>query len=173
MQKIVHRYLRLKPFTLTALVAPLLLALAASGCGYSTPKLVRQDVQTVYVPVFDNETFRAGQEKPLTVAVQEEIRRNSQLSLAPREEADTVLDGTITEVDEYVVTKTIDDNIVNKRIGMTVQIEWTDRRTERPIVSSRKVRVTDRFSPGLGEDKFTGLHEETAQQIIENLWADW
>lgn len=158
---------------LRCLLVPLLLALAAAGCGYSTPKLVRQDVQTVYVPVFDNETFRAGQEKPLTVAVQEEIRRNTKLSLAPKDEADTVLTGTITEVDEYVVTKTISDRIVNKRIGMTVQIEWKDRRTERPIVSEQQVRVTDRFSPGLGEDKFTGLHEETAQQIVENLWAEW
>jgi hypothetical protein len=163
-----ERYmLRASAFALMAV------CLAAAGCGYSNPKLVRQDIHSVYVPVFDNETFRPGQEKDLTRAVQEEIRRNTELKLAPRSRADSVLRGTITEVDEYVVTKTIGDNIVNKRIGLTVSIEWKDRRTGQPIVSRQEMRVTDRFSPGLGEGKFTGLHEEAAQQIRQSLWADW
>jgi len=164
-----HMTIRKNP----VLVICVLLTLAAAGCGYSTPKLVRQDIHSVYVPVFDNETFRMGQEKELSLAVQREIRRNTELELAPRQEADSVLKGTITDVDEYVITKTINDSIVNKRIGLKVQIEWKDRRTKQPIVPPQEIRVTDRFSPGLSGNKFAGLHEETAQQIIEHLWAEW
>ena len=159
--------------TVSCLLTIALLALAGAGCGYSTPKLVRKDVHSVYVPAFDNETFRPGQEKQLSLAVQREIRRNTDLELAPRGEADSVLKGTITDVDEYVITKTLNDRIVNKRIGLQVKIEWRDSRTRQPIVPPREIHVTDRFSPGLSGNKFAGLHEEAAQQIIENLWAEW
>ena len=173
MQTTMTRGIGIRPFAVKAAALLALLVLGAAGCGYSTPKLVRQDVHSVYVPAFDNQTFRVGQEKELTLAVQEEIRRNTDLELAPRDEADSVLRGTITEVDEYVVTKLISDRIVNKRIGLTVEIEWTDTRTEQPIVPTQEVRVTDRFSPGLGEGKFTGLHDEAAQQLVQSLWAEW
>ncbi len=139
-----------------------LLTLAAVGCGYSTRKLVRQDIHSVYVPAFDNKTFRMGQEKELSLAVQREIRRNTELELAPRAQADSVLEGTITDVDEYVITKTLNDSLVNKRIGLKVKIEWKDRRTKQPIVPTQEIRVTDRFSPGLSGNKFAGLHKETS-----------
>ena len=150
-----------------------LFMLAAGGCGYSTPSLIREDIRSVYVPVFDNESFRRGQEKALTAAVIEEIRRNTSLDLAPRESADTVLTGSITQIDEYPVTKTIDDQIVNKRIMLSVKIDWTDRLTGRSIVEPQEVRVTDRFAPSVEASKYEGLYEDAAERIVEKMWAEW
>ena len=78
------------------------------GCRYSTSSLLRDDIRTVYIPVFDNSTWRRGLEVDLTRAVVEEIKLHTPLTLAPRDEADSILEGEIIQVEQDVVIKAVD-----------------------------------------------------------------
>src|SRR4051795_13456986 len=90
---------------LRLLILPFLLA----GCGYTHTgddpsasyqwrSLYREDVKTVAVPIFQNKTFRRGVEFQLTRALVQQIEAKSLYKVVPKERADTILDGEITEV---------------------------------------------------------------------------
>ena len=82
------------------LLLPLVLLL---GCGYTARSIHLAAVDSVYVPVFDNRTFRRGLEFDLTRAVTTEILHKSDLRIASRNRADTELIGEIVDIDEQVV----------------------------------------------------------------------
>jgi len=145
----------------------------ATGCGYSTRPLIRDDIRYVYVPVFDNKTFRRGLEKPLTVAVVDEIKRHSRLRIVSRQSADSVLSGEIVAVDENVVTKAESDEILSKRVTVSVKFRWTDNLTKRDIVPPQTVAETVRFVPRLGEPFLERAWGELAQRIVERMQESW
>ena len=77
------------------------LLLATTSCGYHTSgKAVRlpQDVHSVYVPTFANNTHAFRVEQVLTSAVVQELRSrtNFQVVLSAKEPADATLNGTVT-----------------------------------------------------------------------------
>ena len=90
-----------------ALVTALLLACAS--CGYHTSgKAVRlpQNVRSIYVPTFTNETHSFRVEQVLTAAVVQELRSrtNLQVVLSDKEPADATLNGVVTLVQTYPLT---------------------------------------------------------------------
>jgi len=157
---------------------PLLVVVAlmcAGGwhCGYSTRSLIRDDIESVVVEVFDNKTFRRGLERELSTAVLEEIKRHSGLRIADRRSADSILTGELLEVDESVVTKTEDDEIVLKRITVSVRFRWTDRLTGRDIIPPRTVKGSGRFVARLGETPLGGAFRDVAERIVESMHQSW
>jgi hypothetical protein len=75
--------------------------LMLSGCGYhTTGKAVRlpQNIRTLYVPVFANNTHTFRVEQALTAAVVQELRSrtNFQVELSNNPPADATLNGTVT-----------------------------------------------------------------------------
>ena len=143
------------------------------GCGYSSGSLVRGDVGSVYVPVFENRTFRRGYEVELTRAVIAELKRHSLLTFAPRETADSVLSGEITDVEESVIAKSENDDILEKTIEVTVEVRWRDNLTGTDIVPPWTVREPARQVLALGEEGRERVFRELAQRIVENMWENW
>jgi hypothetical protein len=85
------------------------LLLAGASCGYhTTGKAVRlpQNVRSIYVPTFTNDTHSFRVEQVLTAAVVQELRSrtNFQVVLSDKEPADATLNGTITQVLTYPLT---------------------------------------------------------------------
>jgi hypothetical protein len=85
------------------------LLLAATSCGYHTSgKAVRlpQNVRTIYVPTFINNTHAFRVEQVLTAAVVQELhsRTNFEVVLSDKEPADATLNGTVTNVGTYPLT---------------------------------------------------------------------
>src|SRR4051812_38359738 len=85
------------------------LLLLLSGCGYSQSggepaagyqwrSLYRQDVKTVSVGIFANKDFTQGVEFALSKAVINQLEAHSPYKVAPRERADTILEGEITSI---------------------------------------------------------------------------
>ena len=154
----------------------LIIVLACGGglhCGYSTRSLIREDIGSVYMEVFDNKSFRRGLEKGLSTAVLEELKRHSGLRIADRRSADSILTGELLEVDESVVTKTEADEILLKRITVSVRFRWRDRLTGRDIVPSQTVKGSGRFVSRLGEDPFRSVFQDVAERIVESMHENW
>ena len=85
------------------------LLLACASCGYHTAgKAVRlpQNVRSIYVPTFNNNTHSFRVEQVLTAAVVQELRSrtNFEVVLSSKEAADATLNGTVTNVFTYPLT---------------------------------------------------------------------
>ncbi|HLL88043.1 MAG TPA: LPS assembly lipoprotein LptE [Tepidisphaeraceae bacterium] len=173
------RALRFAIFALPVLVA---------GCGYSTNgsapagdyqwrSLYRQDVRTVAVPIFNTKSFNRGDEFRLTTAVAKQIEARTPYKLAPRERADTILEGEVvlsrvTTVSERYYTAQPQEQLM----VATVNFTWKDLRTGQILVERRGFEDSATYYPTLGEGRYYAS-QETAERlavaIVQELQAEW
>lgn len=153
-----------------------LLLLSVVGCGYTTDSLIRRDIDTISVPVFENRTFRRGLEVQLTQAVIDELNMATHLRVVRSENADSKLVGTITDFKETVLTKTAADQIMSKEVTVYVQFDWIDLRTGRVLTRQRDVRTTKSYVDPAGEnlefasrEAFRGM----ARRIVRLMEREW
>ncbi len=133
------------------LPALLLVCLVAAGCGYRAQSLYREDIRTVYVEGFDNQTFRRGLEVPLTRALQEELRQRTPLVFVPRQEADSVLSGELVAVEEDAHIISRRGRILLQRVRVTVRFRWQDALTGDAIVPEQTVTEMVRLPTEVAE----------------------
>ena len=89
-----------------------------AGCGgYSNESLNPDEVGTVYVEMFENESFNRGAEYELTDALAKRIEAQTPYKIvSSRDRADTVLSGHIIAVDKSVLT-------VERQTGRALEID--------------------------------------------------
>jgi hypothetical protein len=158
-------------------------ALALAGCGYSTRSLYRSDIKSVYVEFFGNDTYRRQLEVALTHDVVDEVKLRTPLSFAPRDEADSVLSGTIISADVTTVVKNAADIVLLQRAHVRVRFRWRDRLTGRDIVPEQVVEESGRTDAPAGASIFVTSPEqpvvfdlalkEAARRIVENMEQSW
>jgi hypothetical protein len=173
------------------LVLPLGLLLGLSGCGYNVANsagntreggyrwnsLYREDIQTVAVPIFTNMDFRRGVEFRLTEAVVKELAARTHYKVAPRERADTILEGQLTAVAVGTLDRDFHTNLPREQqLVLSVDFVWKDLRTGQILAQRRGMRQDAAFYPTLGEGEFAGSQdavERLALAIVQELQADW
>jgi len=146
---------------------------ALSGCSYSHNRLLRDDIHTVHIPVFDNKTWRRGLEVELTRAVLDEVKLHTRLLIAAKHDADSTLEGELLEFTTEIITKTEDDVVLLKRITVKAQFRWVDNLTGRDIVPSQTVVETTIVPPLPGESVEEKPFAKLAQRIVERMEKDW
>jgi hypothetical protein len=133
-------------------------------------------VRSIYVPIFDNNTFRRGYEFDLTKAVRDQILLRTRLNIVDKDEADSILFGKITSVDENVLIENTRDNIVESRVSVGIEIRWVDRRTGRTIVERKNIKRQTEFIVGRSETLTSSSSEafvKVAQNIVDAMEEDW
>ena len=89
-----------------------LAVLACAGCsGYSSRSLIDPKYKTIYVQTFNNLTYYRGFELRLTREIINKINARTHLQIAPRDRADTVLSGQVSNFRQQVLTEDIHDNV--------------------------------------------------------------
>ena len=147
-----------------------------SGCGYTTKSLISRNINSVYIPIFGNDTFRSGLEFDLTTALKEEILSKTKLRIAKKNGADTILTGKIIRVDEGVITSNARDNIIENRVTITVNIALADRRTGRELMLTDSLSNTAEYIVTRGENINTATQEclaGLAEMIVYQLEEKW
>ena len=147
-----------------------------SGCGYTSKSLISRKINTIYIPIFENETFRRGLEFDLTTALKEEILSKTKLRIAKKNGADTILTGKIIRVDEGVITSNARDNIIENRVTITVNIALADRRTGRELMLTDSLSNTAEYIVTRGENINTATQEclaGLAEMIVYQLEEKW
>jgi len=173
------------------LLGPLLLAalLPWTGCGYHLsgnaendpsyrwPTLYRDDVRTIAVPIFANRTYYQGVEFRLTKAVINQIEAQSPYKVAPRERADTILEGEIMAARMNTLSNNRTSAVPQEQIySLIVRFTWKDLRTGKILKQRHDFEQSAPFYPTLGEDPFVGEQENIerlALAIAQELQADW
>lgn len=154
----------------------LILASFLASCGYTSRSLIDQNVQSVYVPIFDNDTFRRDLEYDLTKAIKEEILFKTQLKIVDEKHADTILTGTLRDVQENVLIENPDAVTVESRVSVFVQFSWLDQRTGRILIDKQNVAAAAEFIATRNEDIRTGEIEafvNAARKIINLMERKW
>jgi len=153
-----------------------LLAALMCGCGYSTKSLINRDISSIHIPVFENDTFRRGIEFGLTKAVKDEIMSKTNLRIASKDNADTILHGTVTDFTERIITHGFRDSIVEAEMTLFVDIQLVDRRTGRVLVHKKGIRQATGYIVRRGETLESASAEgvvDLAETIVNLLAKKW
>lgn len=155
-----------------------------SGCGYIVGSPYREDVRTVHVPIFENDSFRRNIELALTEAVQKKIQERTSYRLSPSAYADTVLTGRIVSVDKRLENQTKFDDARELELSLVVEVRWEDRRTGQLLAERRipieghsaHVIAQSSFAPETGQSLATATQDVTDQlalQIVSLMETPW
>jgi lipopolysaccharide assembly LptE-like protein len=145
--------------------------------GYQWKSLYREDVRTVAVPIFSNRSFRRGVEFQLTKAIVNQIEAQTPYKVVPRDRADTILEGEITDI--FIHTYSADPNTgvpQDQFYYVRVNFTWKDLRTGKILADRRRFEQTATYYPTLGEGRFIGSQENVerlALAIVQEMQADW
>ena len=146
------------------------------GCGYSAQSLIDPKYKTVYVKTFDNRSFYRGFEQSLTRELINKINSRTTLRIAPRDQADTVITGQITDFRQYVLTEDALNNVREMQVTLIVDMTWTDRRTGRVITTVSNMPVSGQIKFEIGQTLDTTtpkLFQDVAERLVERLEAPW
>lgn len=165
-----------KRILLSHLICIIALIALASGCGYTNKSLISRKINSIYIPVFGNYTFRKSLEFDLTTALKDEIMSKTKLRIAKKENADTILSGIIVTVNEDLLSSNVQDNIVESRVTIIVSIKLVDRRTGRTLLEESGLQKSAEFIINRGENINTATQEclaGLAEIIVRQLEEKW
>ncbi len=161
-----------------AVVVALLVGVSA-GCAYRSGELYPQAYQTVAVPIFENRTFYRGVETDLAEALTKEIELRTPYKVVGRNVADTVLEGTITAVEQDLLERRRPGAVPQEvEVTVTAEFRWRDQRSGQVIVDRRGFASPGRYRPTSGLDERFELAQHDAVQnlardIVSTLRSEW
>jgi hypothetical protein len=154
------------------------LILLAGCAGYQVgdATLYPAHVRTVYVPVFESDSFRRNLGERLTEAVMKEIEAKTPYKVVGTPNADSVLTGQITGDAKRVVVENRFDDPRELDIDLRVQVHWTDRcgsviRQMEPIPLNPEafgVSASALLVPEVGQSVATA-HQQAIQRVAEQI----
>jgi hypothetical protein len=168
--------------------APFLLTLALlSGCaGYQlgTRSLYAPDISTVYVPIFESDSFRRNLGERLTEAVVKEIELKTPYKVVSTPNADSILTGRLTHDTKSVLVENAGDQPRQVEINFRVEVVWRNNRGDMLRQPSMLTIV-----PGLvevnqaatyiaegGQSNASAQHQaigRLAEQIVSTMEMPW
>jgi hypothetical protein len=150
--------------------------------GYSLATTFPEDVKTVAVPVFKNQSMSPGIEVELTEAIIKEIQRSTSVKVitpGAGTSADATLRGVVTEVNLRRMNVRSGTGLIQE-LGyqIAVDFDFRDERDGKLLSSRRNFVATDTFIPttGVGEKIEAGQRGATqrlAKDLVGELRAGW
>ena len=146
--------------------------------GYSSQSLYRTDIHTVYVEMFESESFRRGVEYELTRALAQQIELKTPYKVvSDRRKADTIMYGSIDRISENTLLqqRELDRPLANEVI-LVATVTWQDRRDGALILDGQKIRVAGDYIALLGAGRDSAAKEasnEAAVRIVEAMQKIW
>ena len=161
--------------------------LATSGCaGYmvGAQSLFPPDVETIYVPMVENDTFRRNLGERLTEAIVKEIGSKTRLKVVDTPNADSILTVRLTSERKRMLVETPTDEGREVQIDLQAEVAWQDRRGD-PIMKDQAVPLPPELIrvgqpaalvPEVGQTIATAQQkaiQDLATQIVELMEMPW
>jgi hypothetical protein len=153
--------------------------LTLAGCaGYSNTSLYPKDVATVYVEMFDNQSFRRGIEFELTDALAKRIEAQTPYKIVTnRDKADTVISGQIVQAKESVLTTERQiGRALEKNIELRAVVSWKNLRTGEFLIDNKTVNASASYSEWQSQSFAYGstlAANSLAERIVELMRSGW
>ncbi len=158
---------------------------AMSGCasdptqGYSFASPYDENVRTVAVDVFDNDTYEQGVEFELTDALVKEIEARTPYKVTSASRADTILTGRIRRIERTQLSKSQLTGLSEEvTVSVTIDVHWRDLRTGQPLLALESFTGHGLFVPSRPTGEPIELGEFAAVQalardVVGEMRADW
>jgi hypothetical protein len=173
-----HKSTRTKGLMACALMACALMLLLTGCAGYSNTSLYPKEVSTVYVEMFDNQSFRRGIEYELTDALAKRIESQTPYKIVSnRDKADTVISGHITKVNESVLTTERQiGRALEKNVELRAVVNWKNLRTGELLIDNKTVVASASYSEWQSQSfayASTLAANSLAMRIVEQMESKW
>lgn len=153
------------------------LSLSSCGSGYQNSWLHPEDVKTVYVEMFDTQSFRRGYEYQLTDAVCKRLEAQTPYKIvSDRNVADTILTGQMTIVSGVLSTNVYTGRALENEATIGVIVTWKNLRTGELIVDKQQVYASGSFSSQLGQTFDSAAAQavnKAAVRVVELMEKPW
>ncbi len=162
----------------TIFLLAIIFSVQICGCGYysfSGSGLV--GIETVYVPLFGNSTSEFGLEEQLTDALIMAVNAESNLNIADRDQADSILEGRIVGISDVPMTYSAGEVVSEFKVQIRVRVKFEDLKNRQVIVEE------DLSAFGIypypvqpGDDRQKGIDEavkKLAEDIINKAVSGW
>ena len=168
-----------------ASAAGLSAVMTIAGCatdpteGYALASPFPEGVQTVAVSIFENDSYDRGVEYEFADALVKEIEGRTPYKVTSAKRADTILTGRIRSVERDQLSKSRVTGLSEEvTLGVTIDLNWRDRRTGEPLLELRSFTDTSLFVPSnpTGEPielAEYGAVERLARDVVSQMQADW
>lgn len=170
--------------TAALLCASLLAACGCAGYQIGSQTLYPASIRTVFVPVFESDSFRRQLGERLTEAVAKRIEATTPLKVVGRPDADSILQGRLISERKVLVTESAFDEGRDNEVQWRVEVAWTDR--EGRTIGSNMLQPlppvlltisgNSHFMPEGGQSLATAQREaidQLAKQIVEQMEVPW
>jgi hypothetical protein len=162
-----------------ALAHPILCFCGCAKIGsYSNESLFPKDVDTVYLQMFDNRSFRRGVEYQLSDALAKRIEADTPYKIVTStERADTVISGQIAQVSESVLTMEREmGRPLEKEVRLKAVVNWKNLKTGELLINNQSVAAEATYSEYQMQDfeyASTLAANNLAQKIVELMEKKW
>ncbi len=164
-----------------------LVLLTASGCaGYQmgVRSLYPPDISTVYVPMFESDSFRRNLGERLTEAVIKEVELKTPYKVVGSPDADSVLTGRLVQDSKRVLVEDQNDEARTIQLDFAVEVTWANRRGDlvrEPAMLAMPADVVSigasaTLVPEAGQSIATAQQkaiDRLAQQIVATMEKPW
>ena len=159
-----------------------LCGLALSGCsgmfGYSNTSLFPENVRSVSLKMFDNQSFRRGVEYALSDALAKRIELETPYKIvSDADRADTVMSGQIISISEYALSTDRDiGSILEKEVELRAVVDWKNLKTGQLLIDHQEVRASASYSPYQMQDfqyASSLAANNLARKIVELMERKW
>jgi hypothetical protein len=147
-----------------------LLGGCAGASGYTNASLFPSDIETVYLEMFDNRSFRRGVEYTLTDALAKRIEAQTPYKIvSDRDRADSVMSGQLVTIGEGILTiERETGRALEKEVLLTAVVNWKNLKTGRLMLNNQNVTATASFSEFQSQD-FTYASAVAANKLATNI----
>lgn len=152
------------------------------GCGemngYSNESLFPEDVDSVYVEMFDNRSFRRGVEYELSDALAKRIEAETPYKIiSNRDLTDSVISGQIVQITESALSR---ERQIGRALEREVQLEavvnWKNLKTAELLIDNKSVNASASYSQwqnqGFGYASSLAANN-LAKRIVELMEKEW
>ncbi|RKY13123.1 MAG: hypothetical protein DRP52_03540 [Planctomycetota bacterium] len=152
--------------------------LPVAGCGgYQNNWLYPEQVQTVYVEMFDTTSFRRGHEFVLTDAICKRIESQTPYKIvSDRNIADSVLSGQLGIRSSVLATDRYSAKPIEQETLVNVRVTWKDLKTGRLLIDGEKVYASSSYSDPLGQTFEYSVNRavnKVAVRVVELMETPW
>ena len=174
----IHRIVVL--FCCYALVNFVLVSLygCAEMAGYSNESLFPEDISSVRLEMFDNQTFRRGVEYELTDALAKRIEVETPYKIVSNQDlADTVISGQIVSMDELALSTDPEiGRVLEKELELRAVVNWKNLKTGQLLIDNQTINASASYSEYQQQDfKYASslAANNLARKIVELMEKKW
>ena len=155
------------------------LALLPGGCGqgYQNSWLYPQDIESVYVEMFDIVGFRRGYEFELTNAVCKMIESQTPYKIvSDRGRADSILSGNLGITTGVLAGDPYTGRALENESLVTVRVTWKNLKTGQLLLENKEVYASSTYSKQMGQTVDYSIDRsvnEAARKVVELMQTPW